>query len=384
MSRTDLAGDDSLSRLGIAAIATLLGLMVILLLQERGDYRYYGIQWMNIVHGENPWFDQQGQWNTNAYGPAHAILAWPYAWWHKLPRIVFLGIWVSIGLFLLRTLRPEAEKPNWLYLLLFWAAPFLWSEIILSSDADVMTAALCLVALTCAGKRPVLSGFLLAVAVASKLYPLALLPFFAVQRGRPQWRWIASAAATLVVIYGAAFLLWGPSVWYSFTLAATRDSTPYSLFFFLKSPASPLRLFSANPNLDWLSVPLLAVGGLALWVIYVVRRWSPGPGVMAAFCLVLILYKVGHDQFQMLLYLGVIALWWGSRQRIPAGLRGAIIAYCAWINLSSFLQVVLHRFGDAFGEQRYLFCLPTAGVLIALFVCLVRWSESGRGAPATP
>lgn len=59
---------------------------------------------------------------------------------------------------------------------------------------------------------------------------------------------------------------WGGSTFDPLMFAADRGSHHLSVLRFLRGDFSPLRLITDSPDLDHLSVPLMVIGGGAVWL----------------------------------------------------------------------------------------------------------------------
>jgi hypothetical protein len=102
--------------------------------------------------------------------------------------------------------------------------------------------------------------------------------------------------------------LWGKTFIKPLLVAVERPSKLLSIYQVLRSPFSPLLHWFGIENLDTISTPifLFGVGLLTIYLIY--RRFTVISGSLLAFILTLILYKVGHQQFHVSLYL--LLIYW--------------------------------------------------------------------------
>jgi hypothetical protein len=364
---TALGSDDaSASRLNAWTpwVVAVVASIVVLAVRQIQDYRVYIDQWDHVPFGGDPWLDATGHWNGNAYGPLHALLAWPALVSIKLPRLMFVAAWAWMGSVVIRRRDP------WLWAL-YWLSPFAFTEVVLFSHNDAPVAVLCLCALLLAERdRPVASGAALAAAIAIKLYPLALLPFFAVRDRRLAWRWIASCVLVVLAIHAAAFALWGDSVWVPFRVAVGRPSDCYSFFYLLRT---------AGLDVDAASLPLLALSGAIVWTLYVVRRWPLAHGVILGFCVVMLFYKVGHWQFHLFLYFAIVYQW-ARDPDLPLVARRAILTYAAWMGVSSITYMACDFYEGPFYPLRWIGCIPATFALGYLFVGLARGQRAERRA----
>ncbi len=119
------------------------------------------------------------------------------------------------------------------------------------------------------------SGAFLTAGILLKYYPCTLLPFLVTQPRAFRWRIAATAAALTVTGLAASLLIWGSSTFKPLTFGVERPSKFLSVFAFLRGPYSLLRLWIPEPNVDWLSLPLMAVVILTILAISLCVVYRP-------------------------------------------------------------------------------------------------------------
>lgn len=174
---------------------------------------------------------------------------WFFAPFSALPYGWALALWSVLGLacYLLaaRAVLPHARPA------LLWIAalsPFALINL-LSGQNGFFTAALALAALATLGRRTILCGVLVGLLCIKPqlglLWPFILLAL-------RQWRSIAAAAATVMLLLGASLLLHGVEAWEQyrtitapFQLALATDVAPLRLYhLMMASPLTALRLLA--------------------------------------------------------------------------------------------------------------------------------------------
>ena len=219
--------------------------------------------------------------------------------------LVFLGSCVVVA----RTAPPSVARAYVVYMLL--AGP-----LTLLGRYDLVTTLVVLGAIVAArrGRWP-LAYALLALAVLLKLYPVILLPVFAIE----QWKtargrlWAPPAIFGLLVLagFGAAALV-DPPGWLSpFRYALQRpvesESVPATALWLLSGLGSPGRLVHSFNSANVLSPtatvvaalsPIaLAAGCVAVYVRHLTGRLSLGQACVACLAVVLVCSKVFSPQY---------------------------------------------------------------------------------------
>jgi hypothetical protein len=294
----------------------------------RTDYGHYIDHWQWILASHDPWSFPPP--SVNAYGPLYVLLALPAAIHPLGPKLLFVATWILLGFFLQSRWRADQSvEPGRLGLWFWWVSPFFLVEVVYNGHFDVVAAAFAAIAIDWRERRPFRAGLLLACGILLKFIPLLILPFLVVERGRWRPRLLCGTAVGLLAGFGACALRWGASWLEPIVFAAERPATLMSVFKFLRGELSPLRSFGVE-NLDGLSLPLMVIAGLTIGAVHLRSRWTSESSALAAVCLVLALYKVGHQQFYAV-PLVLLAMWVTKQPRPwPRPLRTCAGAYAIW------------------------------------------------------
>ena len=307
----------------------------------RHDYSAHMMVWNMVLHGGDPWFiPPGGDAVLNAYGPLFNALALLVRINTLAPKMLFA---FSYLIFVVWLLKGFARRRGLVGLSAFAVAawllnPFAWVEVAYFGHFDILVAVACVAAVHArARNRDAASGVSLAFGVLLKYLPIVLLPFLTVEGRRIRPKLIAATTIAIAAGLTASVLVWGPATFRPLTRAAGRSSELLSIFRFLRGTWSPLRVFSDAPNVDALSVPLLlaALAGLLAWC------WRHSVRTEAAAVLsvltTLLFYKVGFEQYQIVLFLLVSYWWWAlddrAGQRRDPMLRLALAGYFGWLAL---------------------------------------------------
>jgi Glycosyltransferase family 87 len=365
--------------LGLVAAAFLA---VAVISPMRQDYFFYLEIWYHVRHGQDPWFyvfGMNGKVPLNAYGPLFNPLA-GLAWINPVaPRLLFTYAYILFAISMTRGFeagRPPSGVRSLGLLILFWN-PFPWVEVAFYGHFDVLIGLACLGAVRAWIRGwDIRSGGCLAAGVLLKYLPIVLLPFLAIDRdrGRIRIRFLAVALATIAAGLVASCLIWGTSTFLPLELAATRQSTTLSIFRFLHGPYSPLGRLGFQGNVEDLATPalLLALGGAWWW------SWLRKPDIetsaLVAVLVLVVSYRVGYPQYQMVPFV-LGSAWllghWDRLKNRTAPLV-AMALYFGW--LAAF--DVDYMLDDAWKVNIYLDSLQDAAGLptfllgLALVVCV--------------
>ena len=367
----------------VASISILTAMVAAYFIGARHDYAAYMTQWELILSGGNPWS------TSNTYGPAYNLLAGPFALHPLLPKVIFVFTWQVSSWYLLWQLVRRGVSLSWL---IFWFAalpfnPLFWSFGVVYGSVDSLVAALCLVALASRQTdRPIAAALALALAVMLKIYPIVFAPFLALQGRRVNWAFLTTFIVLMAAGLALSLLVWGESTFHSVIHNSDRHSKMLSIFRFLRGEASPVKNWV--DNLDHLSVQAVALGGGLVFALAWKWRFPPVAGALAGILVTLLLYKVGHQQFFLVLPL-VAGLWYAYR--LPHSdrlLSGALVACMAWIAFMGALYLVTHYYtrveigsesirvgvglAGRWGFLRDWIGLPTFAILLSMLVALMR------------
>ena len=361
-----------------ASLSILTSLVLAHWTGARHDYFHYMAQWELVLSGGEPWS------TNNTYGPAHNLLAFPFALHPMLPKAIFVLAWQVSSWSLLYQLARQRINLPWL---IFWLAalpfnPLFWSFGVVYGSMDALVAALCLSALALRkADRHSVAAATLALAVLLKIYPIVFAPFLALDGRRINWRFLTTFGVLLAAGLALSFLVWGEASLHSITHNSGRGSKLFSIFRFLRGNASPLKAWV--DNFDHLSLPILALGGTLVFSLAWKWRLSPVSGGLAGILVTLLLYKLGHPQFFLVVPL-VAGLWYlHSSPNYDRVLSVAMVVCLGWIASVSALYLLthLHNFYTESGatamQGRWAFLrdwlgLPTFVILASMLTALMR------------
>jgi hypothetical protein len=357
------------------AILALAFLAVTVLTGACHDYYFYLQMWYEVRQAHDPWWMVQGRHGPgplNAYGPAFNLLA-GLSWLNPLaPKLLFAYGYIIFTVVMIKKATAHRRLSGLESLglfVLFWN-PFPWIEIALRGHFDILVGLFCLAALHARIRgREILSGVCLALGVLLKYFPLALLPFLALDRGRLRLRSPVVALAVIALGMALSSALWGPSVLRPLVFAAIRPSTTLSIFRFFRTLYAALIWPGIASNHDDLSPVLLVLGLLLAWSWSRARRPSLEASAAIAAMTTVLLYRVGLPQYHMvpLVLASSWALWnWG--QLTGRALLGiALGGYVAWLATFDVGNLV---FGDDPANPTWAMIHECAGLPTFLLGCL--------------
>ena len=361
----------------MAACAIFFALSFSYYSQPTHDYIFYMQQWDAIIHGKNAWADK-----TNAYGPIHNVLALLYSININLPRLLFVSLWLISCIGIMAIIKQNKYLPEeYKYALYFTLLlnPLFWIFIVKFGTNDILMAFFVLVSIFFYKKqKDVVSGSLMAVAIAVKFIPLVMIPFLVFSKVRVRWNFAISLLLVLAAIFSISYMLWGGDLLHPFHMAGERSSKMLSIFRFLRGSVSPLRLFVAQPNLDWMSIYLCIGIILSFLYIHIKYNFENILSSITALTLLLMFFKVGHHQFYITLVM-LFILWIGLdyRRIYNAGFSLLpVFTFILWISFMSFLYLLTNEYvgtGWKIG-WREIIGLPTFLVSGWLAISLIKYS----------
>lgn len=363
----------------------------------RHDYSAYMTQWELVLSGGDPWS------SSNTYGPAYNLLAAFFTVHSLLPKVIFVFSWQVSSWYLVCQLTSREITLPWL---IFWLAalpfnPLFWSFGVVYGSVDSLVVALCLAALALhQNDRRSVAAVVLAVAVMLKVYPVVFAPFMALDGRRIEWRFLTIFAALVVASLALSFLVWGDSTFHSIAYNSGRGSKMLSIFRFLRGDAVPW-----VDDVDYLSLPAMAIGGGLIFALAWKWRLPVVSGSLAGILVTLLLYKVGHQQFFLVVPL-VAGLWYALR--LPHSdmlLSGALVVCLTWTAFMGALYLVTHYYArkevagefvrmgvglaGEWGFLRDWVGLPTFVILLATLILVMRYElrsprtrTTGPGCPS--
>ena len=365
----------------VASLSIVTAIVASFLVGARHDYAAYMAQWELILAGGDPWS------TSNTYGPAYNMLAGPFGLHPILPKVIFVFAWQVSSWYLVHQLVRRGIDLPWL---IFWftALPFnpiFWTFGVVYGSVDSLVAALCLSALAWRqAERHSAAAFALALAVLLKIYPIVFAPFLALDGRKINWRFLTTFVVLMVAGLALSFLVWGESTFHSITYNSGRGSKILSIFRFLRGDASPLKGWVEN--VDHLSLPAMAFGGGLVLALAWKWRLPPVSGALAGILVTLLLYKVGHQQFFLVIPLAV-GLWYSHRRPYcDRFLSIAMVTCLVWLAFVSVLYLLTHTYNyytgagvtGMAGRWAYLrdwVGLPSFVILVSMLATLLRYER---------
>jgi hypothetical protein len=223
----------------------------------------------------------------------------------------------------------------------------------------------------------VLTGIFTACAVVLKYYPAVLVPFFSVQNRKLDWQFIISFSLTLLAIFSFTIFQWGFTFLNAITLTTDRQSKILSVFRFLRGPYSPFKSIFGIQNVDQYSIPLLSFALILLLVFLIYKRIDIISGSLLLLITTFTLYKVGHQQFQVTLYL-LLIYWLIERAPFHRSTLVAVWLYVVFINFFDIGYYLTLYKGD------WRFVRDTVGLLsfcIMTFLFITILREALKASP---
>ena len=339
----------------------------------RHDYAAYYDQWTVIIKGQDPWILPDGSPTGNAYGPLFNLLSIPFAIHPGLPKALFTITWLSVGAYLYRQI--DLDGPGYwsqsLFLILFiFLNPFFLLSFVYYGQFDVLVAALCLASVLSRVKaRDGWSGFFLGLAFLLKLYPLVILPALALQGWQVRWRLLFAFIATVAPTLLVAYLIWGGSIFEPLSFGSGRESTAFSIFFFLRGIYSPIGYVR---SLDWASLPLMVASLLFLLSLHIKKRFDPLVSAILFLYVAFVFYKVGHSQFYTSLFF-LLPYWFFTDRLLSPGhlvLKTISVLPLVYLSAGVLLYFATSEFAGGWARMLHLIGLP-AFILTMLAIAWV-------------
>ena len=350
----------------------------------RYDYRAYMKQWARVLAGGNPWLDDPG----NVYGVGHQILAVLFLVHPLAPKLLY--ILSSFGTFLVMfdAQRRDVAIGLATFALLF-ATPFFVILTPMFGVEDTLVTFLTLFAvdLRIRRARTIAPALLLAAAVLTKVYPLALLPFIATDRGVINFRFVGVFGAATCLGLLATVAVWGLPALGIVPFAFVRDGKMLSIFWFLsQSGLSPIAHSTlARALIVWNSAVVAAVMA-SLYALHFFGKMRALPGTVVAMLGLLAFYKVGNPQYflcsaSLLIYFLTADRDRGTLEDRP--LLGAAAAYLVVLNL---FQIWYQISGGSvrYPEVRAFVGLPAFVTGVVLMSRILSRELRGRPDPGMP
>ncbi|MBA2459931.1 MAG: DUF2029 domain-containing protein [Gemmatimonadales bacterium] len=354
----------------------------------RHDYVHYLEQWSHTMAGGDPW-DQSLHGQNPGYGPLFNAFAPLAQLFSLLPKLGFTAAWIGTAVAVARLYEADSDSRRLAPAVLAYFAltPYFWIEIALYGHFDILPAAATLasVHLTLKGRAPRGAGMILAMGALLKIVPAAALPFLVAARPH-RWKAIVLPfAGTCAAVLLASYVIWGQSTFTALMLPGRQESDLFSIFRFARGSYSPLRLITENPVLDAASIPLVIFAGALLVVMLAWRRAHVVVSVVVTFMVLFALFKLGHPQFQMLVFVMVpyLLLTLPARTRGNRVLLKTLGVYVAWFSFLDLLYVAGNQLREPpWVELREVLGLPTFVLTLIVAVLLLKFRHQPLVVPA--
>jgi hypothetical protein len=207
-----------------------------------------------------------------------------------------------------------------------------------------------------------------------KFFPVVLLPFLALDRGRLRPRFLIVALATIALGLGLSCAFWGNSTLSPLTFAATRRSNCLSIFRYLRGHYSPLQFFMYNPNVDAMAPIILFVALLRAWSWYRVRHPDIEAACVVAVTTTALFYHTGFPQYHMVSF--ALGAWWAVRywdvKRARLARAFAVACYFGWLAAFEWYYFTIKDGNDFYWEHvEEILGLPTFVIGCAFLTTVV-------------
>jgi hypothetical protein len=305
------------------------------------DYKSYLAEWKLILAGADPWS------TDNAYGPLHNLLAYLLPLGQLAPKILIVAALIAANALLVRELvRTDATASD--SIVYFFSVPA--NVLIISmafayglNDALVAAFVVCAIIARCRGHLAV-AGCILGFAILLKYYPIFLVPLFALDNGRFRFRLILGAVTVTSVGLAATIFVWGDAFLAAPFMGVERGPKILSVLSALQGHpyligGPDVLAFLIRTN----AVFVAAVGALVVLVAWKLRlHWLEAS--VLGLLLVLLTYKVGHQQFYIPWLFLVAAL-----PLAPTSSARRL----AWLCLPFVVFLSVFQWGYAYGSDGY-------------------------------
>jgi hypothetical protein len=363
-------------------IAWIVLIVVGLVEGPRYDYRAYMKQWARVLAGGNPWLDDPG----NVYGVGHQIMAVLFLVHPLAPKLLY--ILSSFGTFLVMfdAQRRDVAVGLATFALLF-ATPFFVILTPMYGVEDTLVTFLTLFAvdLRIRKARTLAPALLLAAAVLTKVYPLALLPFIATDRGVINFRFVGLFGVAMCLGLLATVAVWGLPALGIVPFAFVREGKMLSIFWFLSQSAlSPIAHSAlARALIVWNSAVVAAVMAL-IYALHFFGKLRALPGTVVAILGLLAFYKVGNPQYFLCAASLLIYFLTVDRDRGTLADRRLLGAAGAYLVVLNVFQIWYQISGGSvrYPEVRAFVGLPAFVTAIVLMWLILSRELRERPAPA--
>lgn len=297
---------------------------------------------------------------------------------------MFSGLFfAAVVLVMKRVLEPDLRCPVRFAIVLFVLPfnPYFWIFVPGYGILDTVPAVLSLAAVLCRVRRRLwLSGLLLGCGFLVKVYPLILLPFLMYERRRLLWAPALACAGLIAAGMGVSFLLWGESTLNPILLAQDRPAAMLSIFRVISAHPEISRALFGTADVNWASIYLMGLAGGTVWAVAAWRNLPVVGASMLGFLAVVTSYKVGSQQYMMIVML-LAAYSVASVDRVSRvtfrPLFGVLI-YLLFLEGFQVLYVFTGWLGPSWNAVRDFIGLPAFVLALIAVTTGLLFMEAGR------
>tara|TARA_B100001063_G_scaffold222972_1_gene229815 strand:- start:1173 stop:2288 length:1116 start_codon:yes stop_codon:yes gene_type:complete len=255
---------------------------------SRNDYALYEVTWKAILNNE-----EDVRFNT--YGPLHLFISFIYEINSLLPKIIFGVLFCILQFYLFFKILKKSHN------LLFYFYLFLPCNFLIITNAyfyginDTVVAFFLIISVTLfINKKYLTSGVFFSISAFTKLYPLLLLPIFALYK-KINLKFLYSFIISTSLILLISFYKFNSDLIFEpLKFGSLRAPNFISILASLKYdfPDSTVVLFLIKYN------SILVISLSLITLIYcLMKKKCLLTSIMLIFLVVLTTYKVGHTQF---------------------------------------------------------------------------------------
>lgn len=170
------------------------------------DYPTYLQHWRRLVQGGDPYSP------SNTYGPLYTVLGVLLPWGTLAPKLFMVGaLLLANAALVVALVRERGLSPLLIIYLLAIPTNVLAVQVgVVYGLNDALVAALLVLAVLLRHRgHLIFAGVAIGLAALTKYYPLALLPFFALNGRRLNWSLIVSGIVVFGVGLAVGIAVWG-------------------------------------------------------------------------------------------------------------------------------------------------------------------------------
>ncbi len=315
------------------------------------DYYAYVKEWHKIWKGQNP---------HNAYGVFFHFFCLPNELYNKLPKIIFI-----VTYFIAVKKIVEFSKGNNMVNIILLFNPLFWIFGVMYGSNDVFVSAITLLAIINLSNSK-FSGFLFSVGANFKYTPLAILPFLVIKNKAIKGQMIGAFILFTSIFISIGYYFWGIDLMHGFMFNINRDSSIFSIFRFISGTYEPLAFLNIY-SLDFLSVYLVVLFWSMSFIFFMCFNIDRYLMILLSYSNILLLYKSGHHQFYMLLFMLTVLTYIIHKKSFlkNKALISSFIIFWCWIFFFTILYPLTDQYAEYYNIREWV-GLPT--FLLHLFL----------------